>query len=90
MLKNYKGIFVRISMESHRLAKLQACKEGITLQDWFNDTIEKQLKTRKSTCVKLCQECGKWELKQTGIAVIGKCEDCGKNEIAVLPCWEKK
>lgn len=79
---------VRVVDELHRKAKLQAYKEGKTLQDWIADLIETKLKNLKSKRIRLCEACGHWELKGTQMAILGKCEQC-KKESAVFPCEEE-
>jgi|GEM_PF-6575389 len=85
-----KYLAIRIDGDLHRRAKLQAYKEGKSIQEWLAHVIENKLKDKRSTCIRLCEACGKWNLKGTQMAMIGKCEECGHDDIAVFPCWEKK
>lgn len=85
-----KFLSIRVEDDLHRRAKLQAYKEGKSIQEWIANLVENKLKDKRSTCIRLCEACGKWNLKGTQMAMIGKCENCGNDEIAVYPCWEKK
>ena len=47
--KEFKGLFnVRIKPDSHRLAALEAAKDGITMNQFVSDAIEEKLQRRKT------------------------------------------
>lgn len=88
MEKLTKNLFVRLTEDMHRKAKVQSYKEGKSMQDWIIELIANRLKDRVSNCASLCQVCGKWDLNSINTAALGKCELCGKDNVIVYPCWE--
>lgn len=81
-----KNCCVRLPPLLHKGAKILAVKEGKKLQDWVANLIEEKLKQTYPDRDWLCQECGKWKLENTQMAVMGKCNHCLKKDVAVFPC----
>lgn len=87
MTKFDKNCAVHLTKDIHYQAKLEACRQDKSLQQWVCDTIEDKL----DTCyhlIKLCQKCGKWELKEGQVATLEKCMQC-QEEAAVMLCMSK-
>lgn len=50
--KEFKGLFnVRIKPDSHRLAALEAAREGITMNQFVSEAIEEKLERRRTAIV---------------------------------------
>lgn len=79
-----KAFLIRVDEDFHRRAKLQATREGKSLQSWVAELIQVKLKKSKPSSW-MCQECGEWSLSETSMAKLGKCEECGKDQIAIFP-----
>lgn len=88
MEKTCKSLVVRFPKLLHREIKVQAYKEGKTIQEWVFEILQKHLlkSQEKITWKNLCQQCGQWELKGTQMALMQNCERCGKKDTAVFPC----
>lgn len=86
MEKADKNCCVRFPPSLHKAMKFQACKEGKTIQDWTCETLIEKLSSGSADPAWLCNACGKWELKGTQYAKLGKCEWCSKEEVPTFPC----
>lgn len=90
MSKPSRNCVVRLSPEMHKAAKLQAFKEGKTIQEWVAKSLDKILiSVNEPKSHWLCEGCGGWTLKGTQMAILGKCENCTKDDIAIFPVREK-
>ncbi len=81
-----KNCCIRMTEDLHRQAKLQAYLEGKNLQKWVADLITLTLKAKSLSRRWVCQECGKWDIKGTQMAMLRDCGKCGKKEVATFPC----
>lgn len=88
-MANKKMLMIRVDDTLHQKAKIQAYKEGKTMQAWITEIIDMKLKDRKSNSFWACQTCGKWNLIGTQLGVVGTCEDCGMHDVPTFPCWER-
>ncbi len=88
MLEPKVLLVVRMEKDLRRKVKLQAWKDGTTMQDWIIKLIEAKIKNSKTRNIWLCQECGDWTLVGTQVARLSKCEQCGK-ENPTFPCKEE-
>lgn len=82
--KSSKNCCVRISAELHKSAKILACEEGLSLQDWITNVIKEKVMADKHQVKALCQDCGHWKLNHAHTVTLGSCAWCEKKGIPVL------